>query len=190
MSEEIFGSLEFWVGIAHWLTGIGTIVLAVALFRTFRHLEVSTKTNKIQTEYRLRPWIGPSSPIKRMDNSINGNTQFSITIKNFGDLPASGVKVRSVVDIVPLTRESLKQPLSEFSLGPLLPSMEKSYWFFVTPSMWDKISNDMETLYVAAYFEYPSLTGSNGYGMISQYNKNNQTFVHTDMWIDYPEVKL
>jgi hypothetical protein len=68
--------------------------------------------------------------------------------------------------------------------------MEKSYWFFVTPSMWDKISNDMETLYVAAYFEYPSLTGSNGYGMISQYNKNNQTFVHTDMWIDFPEVKL
>jgi len=56
--------------------------------------------------------------------------------------------------------------------------------------MWDKISNDMETLYVATYFEYPSLTGSNGYDMISQYNKNNQIFMHTDMWIDYPEVKL
>jgi hypothetical protein len=190
MSEETFGSIEFWVGIAHWLTGIGTIVLAVALFRTFRHLEASTKMNKIETEYRLRPWIGPSSSIKRMDNSINGKVQFSITVKNFGDLPASGVKARSVVDIAPLTRESLKQSLSEFSLGPLLPHMEKSYWFFVTPSMWDKISNDTETLYVAAYFEYPSLTGSNGYGMISQYNKNNQTFAHTDMWIDYPEVKI
>jgi hypothetical protein len=85
----------------------------------------------------------------------------------FSSYPASGVKVRSVVDITPLTRESLKQPLSEFSLGPLLPHMEKSYWFFVTPSMWDKISNDMETLYVAAYFEYASLTGSNRYGIIS-----------------------
>jgi len=190
MSEEILGSLEFWVGISHWLTGIGTVVLAIALFRTFRHLEASTKMSKIETEYRLRPWVGPSTPIKRMENSINGDIQFSITIKNFGDLPASGVKARSVVDMVPLTRESLKQPLSEFSLGPLLPHMEKNYWFFVPPAMWDKISDNMESLYVAVYFEYPSLTGSNGYGMISKYNKNNQTFVHTDMWIDYPEVKL
>jgi len=190
MSAEMFSSLEFWIGIAHWLTGIGTIVLAFALVRTFRHLEASTKMSKIETEYRLRPWIGPSSSIKRMDNSINGNIQFSITIKNFGDLPATGVKAKSIVDTKPLTRESLKQPLSEFNLGPLLPHMEKSYWLFVVPSVWEKVSNGNESLYIAVYFEYPSLTGLNGYGMISEYNKNNQTFVHTEMWIDYPEVKL
>lgn len=188
MEEEIWVTLEFWIGVAHWLTGVGTIVLAVALFKTFRHLEASTKMSKIETEYRLRPWIGPSVPIKRMDNSINGSVQFSITIKNFGDLPASGVKAKSFVDTKPLSKESLKQPLSEFNLGPLLPHMEKSYWFFVTHEMWDKISNGDEPLYVAIYFEYPSLSGSNGYGMISEYNKNNQTFVHKEMWIDYPEV--
>lgn len=183
-------SLEFWVGVAHWLTGVGTVVLAFALIRTFRHLAASTRISKIEIEYRLRPWIGPISGIKRMDESIDGNIQFSIIIKNFGDLPANFVKAKSIVDTKPLTKESLKQPLSEFNLGPLLPHMEKSYWFFVEQDMWEKISNGDDTLYVAIYFEYPSLTGSNGYGSISEYNKNNQTFMHKEMWIDYPEVKL
>jgi hypothetical protein len=146
--------------------------------------------SKIETEYRLRPWIGPTSGIQRMDNSINGNIQFSITIKNFGDLPASFVKAKSIVSALPLTKESLKQPLTEFNLGPLLPHMEKSYWFFIEPAVWDKVSNDNQPLYVALYFEYPSLTGSNGYGSISEFNKNNQTFLHKEMWIDYPEIKL
>jgi hypothetical protein len=183
-------SLELWIGVAHWLTGIGTIVLAIALVRTFRHLEASTRMSKIETEYRLRPWIGPTSGIQRMDNSINGNIQFSITIKNFGDLPASYVKAKSIVSQTTLTKESLKQPLTEFNLGPLLPHMEKSYWFFIEPAMWDKVSNDNQPLQIALYFEYPSLTGSNGYGSVSEFNKNNQTFVHKEMWIDYPEIKL
>jgi len=188
--EEMWASLEFFVAIAHWLTGVGTVVLAIALFKTFKHLEVVTKMSKIETEYRLRPWIGPSSGIQRMDNSINGNIQFSITIKNFGDLPASGVKAKSIVSTKPLSKESLKESLSEFNLGPLLPHMEKSYWFFVDNSIWDNISNGGNALFVAIYFEYPSVAGSNGYGMISEYNKNNQTFVHTEMWIDYPQISL
>lgn len=183
-------TLEFWVGVAHWLTGVGTIILAIALVRTFRHLEASTRVSKIETEYRLRPWIGPSAAIKQMDNSINGDIQYSITIKNFGDLPATNVKAKSIVSTKPLTKESLKEPLQEFDLGPLLPHMEKSYWFFIKPDMWKKISEGNDPLYVALYFEYPSLTGSNGYGSISEYNKNNETFIHKQMWIDYPEPEL
>jgi len=183
-------SLEFWVGVAHWLTGVGTIGLAIVLIRTFHHLSASTRMSKIETEYRLRPWIGPIDGIKRMDESINGDIQFSITIKNFGDLPATQVTAKSIVDTKPITKEDLKQPLSEFNLGPLLPNMEKSYWFFVKPDIWEKISKGDDTLYVALYFGYPSLTGSNGYGSISEYSKNNQTFMHKEMWIDYPEVKL
>lgn len=192
LESELFPgfSLEFWIGIAHWLTGIGTIVLAIALVRTFRHLEASTRMSKIETEYRLRPWIGPTSGIQRKDDSINGQIQFSITIKNFGDLPASYVKAKSIVSTTSLTKESLKQPLTEFNLGPLLPHMEKSYWFFIEPEIFEKVSNGTEPLYIALYFEYPSLTGSNGYGSISEYNKNNHTFVHKEMWIDYPDIKL
>jgi len=188
--EEMWTSLEFWATIAHWLTGIGTVVLAIALFKTFKHLEVVTKMSAIETEYRLRPWIGPTSGIKKMDNSINGHIQFSITIKNFGDLPASGVKAKSIVSTKPLSKESLKESLSEFNLGPLLPHMEKSYWFFVDNSMWDDASNGNVPLFIAIYFEYPSVAGSNGYGMISEYNKNSQIFVHTEMWIDYPQISL
>ncbi len=186
---EMGGSFEKWITIAHWVTGVSTVVLAIAIFMTFRHLEASTKMSKIQTEYRLRPWIGPIGGIKRMDNSINGDLQFSITIKNFGDLPANYVKAKSIVSSTPLTKESLKQSMSEFNLGPVLPHMEKSYLFFIKPDMWKKVTDENDPLYVALYFEYPSLTGSNGYGSISEYNKTNQTFIHKDMWIDYPEIK-
>ena len=183
-------SLEILITIAHWLTGLSTIVLTIALFMTFRHLEATTKMSKIETEYRLRPWIGPITGIKRMDNSINGDLQFSITIKNFGDLPANYVKAKSIVSTTPLTKESLKQPMSEFNLGPVLPHMEKSYLFFIKPDMWKKVTDDIDPLYVALYFEYPSLTGSNGYGSVSEYNKTSQIFIHKDMWLDYPEIKL
>jgi len=30
--------IEMVIGVAHWLTGIGTIVLAIALIRTFKHM--------------------------------------------------------------------------------------------------------------------------------------------------------
>ena len=188
--EEIWGTLEFWVAIAHWLTGIGTVVLAIALFKTFKHLEVVTKMSKIETEYRLRPWIGPITGIKKMDNSINGGVQFSITIKNFGDLPASGVKAKSIVSTKSLTKESLKKESSEFNLGPLLPHMEKSYWFFTDHSIWDNVLNGNTPMFIAIYFEYPSVTGSNGYGMISEYNTNSQIFINKEMWIDYPQIDL
>lgn len=187
---EMDGSLEIWITIAHWLTGVSTVVLTIAIYKTFHHLDASTKMAKTETEYHLRPWIGPVTGIKRMDNSISGDLQFSITIKNFGDLPANYVKAKSVVSTTPLTKESLKQPISEFNLGPVLPEMEKSYWFFIKPDMWKKVTDDNEPLYVALYFEYPSLTGSNGYGSLSEYNKTSQIFIHKDMWLDYPEVKL
>ena len=179
-----------WIAIAHWITGVSTAILAIAIFKTFRHLEATTKMSKIETEYRLRPWIGPITGIKRMDNSISGDLQFSITIKNFGGLPANYVKCKSLVSTTPLSKESLKQPMSEFNLGPILPQMEKSYWFFIKPEMWKRVIDEDDSMYVALYFEYPSLTGSNGYGSVSEYNKTSQMFIHKDMWLDYPEIKL
>lgn len=187
---EMGGSLEMWIAIAHWITGVSTAILAIAIFKTFRHLEATTKMSKIETEYRLRPWIGPITGIKRMDNSISGDLQFSITIKNFGGLPANYVKCKSLVSTTPLSKESLKQPMSEFNLGPILPQMEKSYWFFIKPEMWKRVIDEDDSMYVALYFEYPSLTGSNGYGSVSEYNKTSQMFIHKDMWLDYPEIKL
>ena len=36
---EMEGSLEIWITLAHWTTGIATVILAVALIRTFHHLK-------------------------------------------------------------------------------------------------------------------------------------------------------
>lgn len=183
-------SLEFFATVGHLLTGIGTVFLVIELLKTLKHLEATTRMSKVETEYRLRPWIGPSTGIKRMEDSINGKIQFSLTVKNFGDLPATGLKAKSTIDTKMLTKESLKQPIAEFDLGPLLPNMEKNYWFFIEPEMWNKAIHENGDLFVALYFEYPSLSGKNGYGMISEYNKNNASFVHKEMWIDYPEIKF
>ena len=52
---EMGGSLEMWIALAHWTTGIATAILAVFLFKTFKHMEAVTKMTTIETEYRLRP---------------------------------------------------------------------------------------------------------------------------------------
>ena len=82
--ELEFGhQIEIVIGVAHWMTGIGTVVLAIALIRTFKHMEAVTKMTTIETNYRLRPWIGPTGPIKKMEKSITDDCQFDIPIKNF-----------------------------------------------------------------------------------------------------------
>jgi len=188
-SETMFGitalELEMWVGVAHWLTGIGTIVLAVALIRTFKHMEAVTKMTSIETEYRLRPWVAPTGPIKKMEKSINDDCQFDITIKNFGELAASGVTAKFVKSNEPLTRESLQSNnLDSYDLGPLMPTMEKHFWFFIDSEMWKKADSGSETLHSGLYFEYTAAGKKSGYGMLSKYDFATKNFIHKDMWID------
>ena len=178
-------ALEMWVGVAHWLTGIGTVVLAVALIRTFKHMEAVTKMTSIETEYRLRPWIAPTGPIKKMEKSINDDCQFDIAIKNYGELAASSVTAKFVKSTKPLTRESFQSSdVSSFDLGPVMPTMEKHYWFFIDSETWKKADSGSESLYTAIYFEYTHAGKKSGYGMLSEYSSNAKNFVHKDMWID------
>jgi len=177
--------LEMWVGVAHWLTGIGTIVLAVALIRTFKHMEAVTKMTSIETEYRLRPWIGPTGPIKKMEKSISDDCQFDITIKNFGELAASNVTAKFVKSTEPFTRESLQSTNgSSYDLGPVMPTMEKHYWFFINSELWKKADSGSEPLHIGLYFEYATGGKKSGYGMLSEYNSATKNFIHKDMWID------
>jgi len=179
-------SLELWIGIAHWLTGIGTIVLAIALVRTFRHLEASTKMSKIETEYRLRPWIGPINSIKAIPS--NGDTnQYDCTIKNYGELPAKNVTAYCKIDTKLMDKDVFKSnPGKTFNLGPLLPNMEKHYWVFIDSSLIKKAKEGTEKIFSALYFEYPTTGGKSGYGMISEYDPNNNGFIHKDMWVESP----
>ncbi len=183
--EEMEYDIEVVVGIAHWFTGIGTVVLAVALIRTFKHMEAVTKMTTLETEYRLRPWIGPTGSINKMDHSINEKCQFDIAIENYGELPASGVTAKFKMDTKMLSREDAESSdLESFDLGPVFPNMEKHYWFFIEPELWKKALEEQEKLFTILYFEYKTGAGKSGYGMISEYIPSSQNFVHRDMWID------
>ncbi len=178
-------NLEVIVGLAHWATGIGTVVLAVALIRTFKHMEAVTKMTSIETEYRLRPWIGPTGPIKKMEKSISDDCQFEITIKNYGEIPAGAVTAKFVKSTEPLTRESFQSINGDsYDLGPVMPTMEKHYWFFIDSKTWKKADNGETSLYTGLYFEYNHGEKKSGYGMLSEYNSTTKNFVHKDMWID------
>ncbi len=188
-SEIMYGvtemELETLVGVAHWLTGIGTVVLAVALIRTFKHMAAVTKLTSIETEQRLRPWIAPIGPIKKMEKSISDDCQFEITIKNFGALAASNVTAKFVKSTEPLTRESFQSNnVTSYDLGPVMPTMEKHYWFFIDSETWKKADSGSEPLHSGLYFEYYTAGKKSGYGMLSEYNSTTKNFIHKDMWID------
>ena len=183
--EEKEYNLEVIVGIAHWATGIGTVVLAVALIRTFKHMAAVTKMTSIETEYRLRPWIGPTGPIKKMEKSISDDCQFEITIKNYGEIPANSVTAKFVKSSKPLTRDSFQSnDVKSYDLGPVMPNMEKHYWFFIDSETWKKADAGEEPLYTGLYFEYNHAGKKSGYGMLSEYSSTAKNFVHKDMWID------
>ena len=182
---EMGGSLEVLVTLAHWTTGVATVVLAVALIKTFKHMEAVTKMTTIETEYRLRPWIGPTGPIKKMEKSINDDCQFDITIKNYGALAANAVTAKFVKSSKPLTRESFQSSdVNSYDLGPLMPTMEKHYWFFIDSETWKKADSGLTPLYTGLYFEYSHAGKKSGYGMLSEYRPSAKNFVHRDMWID------
>ena len=74
--------------------------------------------------------------------------------------------------------------VSSYDLGPVMPTMEKHYWFFIDSDLWQKASTGSVSLYTALYFEYDHSGKPNGYGMLSEYNPSAKNFIHKDMWID------
>jgi len=182
---EMGGSLELWVTLAHWTTGIGTVVLAIALVRTFHHMQAVTKMTSIEVEYRLRPWIAPTGPITKMEKSISDDCQFDVAIKNYGELAANSVTAKFVKSTKPLTRESFQSnDVNSYDLGPVMPTMEKHYWFFIDSETWKKADSGLEPLYTGLYFEYTHAGKKSGYGMLSEYSSTTKNFIHKDMWID------
>ncbi len=174
-------SIEAWAAIA---TAVATMALVFLLWRTIKQFEATVEVSRIQTEYRFRPWIGPVNGIKKMEHSINEKCQFDIGIKNYGELPAGGVTAKFKMGTKMHSREDVDgSDLESFDLGPMLPNMEKHYWFFIEPDLWKKAQEGQEKLYTLLYFEYKSGSSKSGYGMISEYVPSSQNFVHRDMWI-------
>ncbi|MFQ5941889.1 MAG: hypothetical protein ACE5KA_09360 [Nitrososphaerales archaeon] len=173
--------LALWVGIAE---GIATVAVVFFLWRAVTQMNANVEFNKIQVQHRFRPWVGPCSGIEFLSTN-SGKEQFAIRIRNFGELPASGVKALSVLKEEKPTREVLKADgVSSFNLGPLLPNMEKKYWIFIDSDLMRKAKANSTQIFVALYFAYEFPGVSAGYGMISQFDAAANTFVHKEMWVD------
>ena len=167
-----------------------TIALLIMLYKAFKQMRSSVKLAQIQIEYQFRPWIGTSQRFERIEPSINDQIQFEVIVKNFGEIPASTVIAKFVSDNKMINRQTvMSESTSKFVLGPLLPNMEKKYWFFIDQDRWKKILDGEESLFTGVYFEYQVNSQPNGYGIISEYIPASKNFVHSDMWIDNLESK-
>lgn len=182
MAVEVPGEFGLILGLA---TVIVESIIAVLLYRTVRDYAEVAKVSRIEAKHRFRPWVGPAGGIDFL-RVANAKNQYTITIKNFGEIPASSVVGMSGARTDLPTREATRSDrLEKFNLGPLLPYMEKRYWIFVDTEMIEKAKHANSPIYVIVYFlyEFPS-GGKSGYGMISQLDPSTNTFIHRDMWVD------
>jgi hypothetical protein len=163
---------------------IGIVIL---LWKTVKDFAELAKVSKLQTEVRFRPWVGPNGGFELIRED-NGKKQYSIAMKNFGEVPASNVIVTSAISDKKPDKSSLEHSkqvaASEFHIGPLLPGMEKRYWVFIENERYKKTMEGTSNLFIFIYFTYLYSGGKSGYGMISELDSKTNNFVHREMWID------
>jgi len=165
-------------------TAVATIILVILLWKTIQQFETTAKLSAVQMEFRFRPWIGPVNSIKSM-GVANGKNQFDVAMKNYGELPTTHLEALFKVDTKMMTKDVFKsEKFEKFNLGPMLPTMEKHYWFFIDCDLIQKAQEGKIKIFIALYFEYPLTQGKSGYGMISEYNPKIDGFMHKDMWVE------
>ncbi|TLX89004.1 MAG: hypothetical protein E6K94_11265 [Thaumarchaeota archaeon] len=171
---------------------IGVILEAIVillLYKTVKDFAELAKVSKLQTEVRFRPWVGPSGGFEFLRED-GDKKQYSITMKNFGEVPASNVIVTcTVTDSMPdklsfMNDNNKNDTKNQFQLGPLLPGMEKRYWVFIENERYRRAMEGTSNIFIFIYFLYLFSGGKSGYGMISQLDKKTNNFVHKEMWID------
>ena len=75
--------------------------------------------------------------------------------------------------------------VDKFTLGPLLPNMEKRYWILLDSALMQKVKEGRGQLFTTVYFSYEfSWGGKAEYGMTSQFDTKTGPFIHKDMWVD------
>jgi uncharacterized repeat protein (TIGR01451 family) len=165
---------------------VGVILL---LWKTVKDFAELAKVSKLQTEVRFRPWVGPNGGFELLRED-GQKKQYSITMKNFGEVPASNVIVTcTITDSMPdklsfLNHNNNTESKNQFQLGPLLPGMEKKYWVFIENERYRKAMEGTSNLFIFIYFLYLFSGGKSGYRMISQLDNKTNNFVHKEMWID------
>ncbi len=159
------------------------------LWKTVKDFAELAKASKLQTEVRFRPWVGPNGGFELLRED-GQKKQYSITMKNFGEVPASNVIVTcTITDSMPdklffMNHNDKSESKNQFQLGPLLPGMEKSYWVFIENERYRKAMEGTSSIFIFIYFLYLFSGGKSGYGMISQLDNKTSNFIHKEMWID------
>ena len=161
--------------------------VVVLLWKTVKDFAELAKVSKLQTEVRFRPWVGPSGGFEFLREDDN-KKQYSIAMKNFGEVPASNVIVTCTISETKpdklTSMENFKADTNQFQIGPLLPGMEKRYWVFIENEKYRKAMEGVSNIFIFIYFSYVYSGGKSGYGMISQLDNKINNFVHREMWID------
>lgn len=194
MAEAIAGEGDLGIGL--WIslaTLIVEAIIVVLLYRTVKDYAEVAKLSRIEVKQRFRPWIGPSTGKIEFVSSTDGKKQYSIAIKNFGEIAATNVVAMSIKgnempststrDILSMSSDDSSK-VDKFTLGPLLPNMEKHYWLSLDSSLIEKVRDGNSQLFTTVYFSYEFSGGKAGYGMISQFDTKTGTFLHKDMWVD------
>jgi hypothetical protein len=164
-------------------TAIATIVLVILLWKTIKQFETTAKLSAVQMEFRFRPWIGPVNSIMAKGEA-DGKAQFDVALKNYGELPATNLEASFKMDTKIMSKDVLNsEKIEKFNLGPMLPNMEKHYWFFIDCELIQKAKEGKIKIFIALYFEYSLTEGTSGYGMISEYIPKTNSFIHKDMWV-------
>lgn len=70
--------------------------VVLLLWKTVKDFAELAKVSKLQTQVRFRPWVGPSGGFEFLRED-NDKKQYSIAMKNFGEVPASNVIVTSTI---------------------------------------------------------------------------------------------
>jgi hypothetical protein len=164
------------------------MAVVVLLYKTVKDFAELAKVSKLQTQVRFRPWVGPSGGFEFLRDD-NDKKQYSIAMKNFGEVPATNVIVTSAISETKPEKSSVLETskqdgASEFHIGPLLPGMEKRYWVFIENERYRKTMEGSSNLFIFTYFTYLYSGGKSGYGMISELDSKTNNFVHREMWID------
>ena len=64
-------------------------IIVVLLYRTVKDYAEVAKLSRIEVKQRFRPWVGPSTGKVEFVRSADGKEQYSIAIKNFGEIAAT-----------------------------------------------------------------------------------------------------
>jgi len=181
-SNCLMAELDLLVDIALIAGESALVAMTILIWKEIVHIDEVFKFTKLQSQ----PWVGPSDGNILSDpNPPLGKEKFIIKLKNFGKTPAKNVTIHFISQNKKLSKSSLQESnVNKFSLGPMLPNMEKSYWFYLDSDEMQKARKNAAQVFIGIYISYEFSGGKNGYGLISHFDSYEDGFVKTEMWED------